>query len=299
MSGVAIGAAFLIASSLVATLEVICVRILSDQVTGGQIVLFRAMGQVVLTTVLVLTVVGPSVLRTQRIGVHILRGVLSAASWWMYYTSFRLLDLALATTLSFSSQIFVVILAAIFLREKLSGRRIGATLLGLFGIAVATQIWNVKVADGQVFYGIASAFLGAVMLVLTASLSRTERTLTIMFYIGVIVFLSALPQAALDWRPIGAREYILLSLMGILGTTSMWLMVEAYRHAEASALAPFPYSRLLFSATAGIILFGETVRTETLMGAALIVASALLIILEPGRILMKSAERSLFKGGKS
>jgi drug/metabolite transporter (DMT)-like permease len=57
-------------------------------------------------------------------------------------------------------------------------------------------------------------------------------------------------------------------------------MVEAYRYAEASTLAPFPYLRLVFSAMTGMLLFGEAVRLETFLGAGLIVASALLVISE-------------------
>lgn len=280
MSGVVIGAAFLVASSFVATIEVVCARLLGDHATSGQVVLFRALGQVVLASGYVMATGGVSVLRTSRIRIHVLRGALSALSWWMYYTSFRVLDLALATTLSFSSQIFVVVLAALFLGETFTWRRMGATLLGLAGIAIAVQIWNLQAIDGRAIYGIGSAFLGAVIVVITSSLSRTERTPTIMFYIGIVVFIAAVPQAAIDWKPIGASEIILLSAVGVLGTGAMWLMIEAYRYAEASALAPFPYLRLLFSAIAGAILFGEMLRAETFIGALLIVASALMIIFD-------------------
>ncbi|MBF9232826.1 DMT family transporter [Microvirga alba] len=299
MSGVAVGAAFLIASSIVSTIEVVCVRLLADHASGGQIVLFRALAQVILAGGCVALMGGLPLLRTTRIKVHLLRGALSAGSWWMYYTSFRVLDLALATTLSFSSQIFVVILATMFLGERLTWRRMGATLLGLAGIAVAMQIWNAQAVDGRAIYGLSSAFLGAVMVVITSSLSRTERTPTIMFYIGIVVFIAALPQAALDWKPIGSREVMLLSAVGVLGTAGMWLMVEAYRHAEASSLAPFPYLRLVFSAIAGALLFGEVLQTETFIGAGLIVASALMIIFEARTGRSRKAAANKLQGEKS
>ena len=280
LPGVVVGAGLLMVSGLVATIEVVCAKLLGDHATSGQVVLFRALGQVVLVSGYVIAMGGVSVLRTNRIRIHVLRGALSALSWWMYYTSFRVLDLALATTLSFSSQIFVVILAALFLDETFTWRRMGATLLGLAGIAVAMQIWNLQAVDGRAIYGLGSAFLGAVIVIITSSLSRTERTPTIMFYIGMIVFMASIPQAVINWKPLGTREVMLLSTVGVLGTASMWLMVEAYRYAEASALAPFPYTRLLLSAVAGALLFGEMLRTETFLGAVLVVASALMIIFD-------------------
>jgi drug/metabolite transporter (DMT)-like permease len=287
MSGVLIGGAFLAASSLVSTIEVVCARLLADQATSGQIVLFRALGQMIVAGGYVIAMGEVSALRTNRIRIHMLRGALSAAAWWMYYTSFRVLDLALATTLSFSSQIFVVVLAALFLGEAFTWRRTGATLLGLAGIGVAMQIWNLQAIDGRAIYGLGSAFLGALIVVITRSLSRTEQTSTIMFYIGIVVVTAAIPQAVLDWRPIGSREIMLLAVVGLLGTAVMWLTVEAYRYAEASALAPFPYLRLLFSAIAGVLLFGEMLRIMTLIGAALIVGSTLMIIFDKDSVLKK------------
>src|SRR5690606_32842728 len=130
----------------------------------------------------------------------------------------------------------------------------------------------------------------AVMLVITRSLTRTEKTQTIMFYIGLLVFLAALPQSLLDWNPIAARELALLIAMGFCGTISMWLMVEAYRYAEASFLAPFSYLRLLFTAAVGALLFGEVVALETFLGAGLIIASALLIIWDPHRSLQSPTD---------
>lgn len=280
MSGVAVGAALLVASSLLSTMEVICVRLLEGHASNGQILLFRAGGQLALVSASIAFVGGLPILRTKRLSVHLIRAGLSAGSWWLYYASFQTLDLALATTLSFSSQIFVVILATLCLGERLTPRRLGATLLGLFGIAIAVRLWGVQSIDGRALYGLASALLGAVMLIITRSLSQTERTQTIMFYIGVIVFLAAVPQAALEWRSLAGHDLVLLLAMGLLGTSAMWLMVEAYRYAEASSLAPFPYFRLIFSAVAGSAFFSEVVRMETLVGASLIVGSVLLIISE-------------------
>ena len=93
------------------------------------------------------------------------------------------------------------------------------------------------------------------------------------------VFLSSIPQCLPDWTPLDARSASLLVLMAVAGTLSAWLMVAAYARAEASALAPYGYARLIFAAALGWWLFADQVAASTLAGAALIVASSLGLLL--------------------
>jgi len=186
--------------------------------------------------------------------------------------------LALATTLTFSSQLFVLLLVWPMLRERVTRAQLVATLVGFAGILIAAGIWNPMTLDGNVMYGLASALLGAVMIVITRSLSFTERTETILFYMALVVFLSAIPQSLFDWTPLHARGLALLLLMALAGTLAAWLMVEAYCRAEASALAPYGYSRLLFAAPLGYWLFADSIAASTVSGALLIVASNLALL---------------------
>ena len=71
---------------------------------------------------------------------------------------------------------------------------------------------------------------------------------------------------------------MLLCLLGLCGTLGAWFMVEAYRHAEAAALAPYSYSRLVFAAVLGSWLFGFVIAPSTVAGAALIVGSNLALV---------------------
>jgi hypothetical protein len=205
------------------------------------------------------------------------RGLLSVVGWWRYYKSFRSLDLALATTLSFTSQIFLLVLAWPVLGERVTGHRLGATLVGFAGIAIALNIWTAQVPPAAV-YGLAGALVGAVLLLVTRALAATEQTATIMVYLASVVFLAAIPQAAFDWRPLQPNDLALLGVLAVLGTAGNALIVEAYRHSEASALAPYPYSRLLFSAAAGWLVFDEVVTLSTLAGAVLIVGSIIYLL---------------------
>jgi len=94
---------------------------------------------------------------------------------------------------------------------------------------------------------------------------------------------SAIPQALLYWPPLDGLLLVWLSLMGLGGTLGAWLMVEACRRAEASALAPYVYTRLVFAAALGTWLFGDVIAASTVAGALLIVGGNLLLFLYVAR----------------
>ena len=73
------------------------------------------------------------------------------------------------------------------------------------------------------------------------------------------MFVSAIPQCLLDWPPLDTCGWIYLTLMALTGTLGAWLMVEAYRRAQPSALAPLHYARLVFAAVLGTWLFGDAI----------------------------------------
>ena len=269
--------AMVVASTIMATLEAVCVRLMADGVSQGQILLLRAGTQLLLVVVVCLARTGGVgiAVRTRRLRRHLWRGGLAAVSWWCYFMSFKTLSLPLATTLTFSSQLFVLLLVWPMLRERVTRAQMVATLVGFIGVLIAARLFTPQSLDWHVMYGLASAIIGAVMLLMTRSLSFTDHTETIMFYMALVVFLSAIPQCLFDWPALDARLWLLLWLMGLTGTLGAWLMVEAYRRSEASALAPFTYARLLFAALLGYLLFGEQVAATTLIGATLIAGSSL------------------------
>lgn len=270
-------AAMMVASALMATLEAVFLREIGPRASQAQVLLFRSGAQLLLVGVsgALLLRSAALVVRTSRLRMHLWRGGLAAVSWWCYFMSFKTLPLALATTLTFSSQLFVILLVWPMLRERVTWAQLSATLVGFVGVLVAAGIWDPSTLDWRVSYGFASAFMGAVMILITRALSFTERTETIMFYMALVVFVSAIPQSLLDWPALDHELALWLSLMGLSGTLGAWLMVEAYRRAEASALAPYTYTRLVFAAALGTWLFGDVIATSTVTGALLIVGSNL------------------------
>jgi drug/metabolite transporter (DMT)-like permease len=197
----------------------------------------------------------------------------------MYFTAFALLPLAMATVLSFTSVLFVTALAGPLLGEVVRWRRWSATVIGFAGVVVMLQPWNEAAPQigWPAIAGILSAFLGAAIMLTTKMLARSERTSTIMFYIGLVTTLMTLPVAlpGLAWP--GWWNLLLLVLTGLCGPFAMHVWINALRLADASLLAPISYVRLVFAAGFGIALFGEVPDIQLGLGAVVIVGSALYI----------------------
>jgi drug/metabolite transporter (DMT)-like permease len=221
----------------------------------------------------------PGLLATRRPGLHLLRGLTSLLCWWLYYYSFQALGLALATILTFTSSLFVVFFAGPILGERVGRLRWAMTLLGFAGIALATapDLSGAGAALLGVLAGLGAALAAAALIFQNRILSRTEPTATIMLYIGIVATLGTLPVMVADWSPLKVDALALLAISGGLGTAGMLFTIEAYRVGEVSALAPFPYLRLVFSALAGFVLFAEVPGPHALGGAVLIVAAALIV----------------------
>ena len=120
-----------------------------------------------------------TLVRTGRPWLHLARGLTSLVCWWLYYRSFQLLDLALATTLTFTTSLFVVALAAPLLGEKVGVRRWTMTVIGFAGVVVASGATGFVLAPG-VAIGLASSAAAAALVFLNRLLARSEATSTIM-----------------------------------------------------------------------------------------------------------------------
>ncbi len=271
------GALLLALAAVLFTAEATLVRISAPVANEAQIVFFRSAAQLVLSGLVIWRMGDIRRLKTARPVLHIIRGLTSLLTWWLYYISFRVLDLALATTLTFTTSLFVVALAAPLLGERVGRVRWIATIVGFAGIAIAVgPVAGVYVAGVAV--GLLAAICGAAIVVLNRLLGRTEDTVTIMTWIGVVTTLGSAPVAWFLWQPLALGDGVLVGATGLLGALGMWLTIEAYRVGEVSALAPVPYLRFAVAAIIGILFFGESPAPALLLGAALVVIASILAV---------------------
>ena len=268
------GAALLIAAAGLFTLDVTVLRFLSPDVPFAQIIFFRSLCQLVIVAIWI-GVKQPGLFRSARWPKLVIRGVTSLICWWLYYASFQRLDLALASTLTFTTSLFAVALAPLVLGEKIGIWRWLTTGLGFAGVVIASEVNGLSIEPG-VLFGLGSALAAAVLIFQNRVLARTDHTATIMFWIGLVATIGTLPFGIAGWTALGAGDILLLIGASTLATAGMLLTVEAYRFGEVSALATFPYTRLLFAIAIGYAVFAETASLRAVLGAGIIVVCGLL-----------------------
>ena len=268
------GALLLVVAAGIFTADVTVLRYLSADVPFAQVIFFRSVCQLVIVAVWI-AARKPALFRSSRWPRLILRGLTSLLCWWLYYASFQRLDLSLATTLTFTTSLFTVAMAPLILGERIGPLRTIATALGFVGVVLASGATGFAM-DGGVLLGLGSAVAAAALIFQNRVLARTEHTATIMVWIGLVATLGTLPAAAAGWTEVASRDLLLMTAAGTLATLGMLLTVEAYRFGEVSALATFPYVRLIFALGAGYVLFGEVASAREVLGAAVIVVCGIL-----------------------
>jgi drug/metabolite transporter (DMT)-like permease len=160
------------------------------------------------------------------------------------------------------------------------GERIGltqglTTILGVVGVLIASKVSDLPIKPG-VLFGLGSVCAAAILIFQNRVLARTEHTATIMVWIGLVASAGTMPAAVAGWTELSLSDSLLLLTAGTLATLGMLFTVETYRFGEVSALAPFPYVRILFALTIGYFVFAETASVRELLGAAIIVLCGLL-----------------------
>jgi drug/metabolite transporter (DMT)-like permease len=268
------GAALLVAAAGLFTLDVTVLRFLSPGMPFAQIIFFRSACQLVIVA-LWIGATRPSLFGSTRWPRLVLRGLTSLLCWWLYYASFQRLELALASTLTFTTSLFVVAMAPFVLGERIGVWRWLTTGTGFIGVILASEITGLNIQPG-VLFGLGSAFAAAILIFQNRVLARTEHTATIMFWIGLVASVGTMPMAIASWTGLAAVDVLLLVTASTLATVGMLLTVEAYRFGEVSALATFPYLRILFAIGVGYFVFAEIATPRELIGVWIIVICGLL-----------------------
>lgn len=242
--------------------------------TGGrfdplEISLFRyAIGFVVLSPLFLK--MGWAELKTERIGLHILRMTLAFFAQLGIFITVIYLPLADATAFMFSKPLFTTIVAVFLLNEVVSGRRWAATAVGFCGVLIMVRP-GADAMDPIAFIAVGAALTFAFANVLIRKLSATEPPGRILFYYhigGILVFAG---PAAWVWRtPVGI-EWLLMGGIGVFTTAGMFCYVRAFSTGEANAVGPAENLRLIYAALFGFFLFAEIPSVWTVVGATIIV----------------------------
>jgi drug/metabolite transporter (DMT)-like permease len=213
-------------------------------------------------------------LRTGRPGLQVMRGIVLLSSSLFFISGLRFLPIAEASATGFVAPLFVTALSIVFLRESVGVRRWLATAVGLIGVLIILRPGS-SAFHAAAFFPIVSAMAWACTLIMTRMLSGREHAITTMAYssiVGVCVISALVP---LVWVAPTWHDILFGIFIGVASTAGQWIVVLAFRYADASVLAPFSYTQLLWVSILGFVIFGEVPDIWTVTGAAFIVASGL------------------------
>ncbi|HEX6979777.1 MAG TPA: DMT family transporter [Alphaproteobacteria bacterium] len=252
-----------------------CIKLLGQHMHALEIAFFRCVFGGLAVVPFVLRA-GVGILRTGRWGGHLARGLTGYTAMALGFYAVTHLPLADATALSFTRPLFTIVLAVIFLHEIVRWRRWTATIVGFAGVVIMVRP-GVATIDVATVAAATSALFVAAVGVQVKRLATTERPETIIFYFTLISSLLSLGPALYVWRTPTPLELGGLMLIGGLGSLGQYFTIRSYRLAEATAVDPVDYARLVFATFYGFVLFGNLPDRWTIAGALVIVASTLYI----------------------
>ncbi len=242
-----------------------------------QIVWTRQLG--LLAGVLVLLMLkGPSILKTNRPGLQVLRGVLAVVSATAFIFALRYVPLADAVAVSFVAPFMVTVMGALFLGEKVGIRRWSAVTIGFVGTLVVIRP-GLGVVHPAVFLVAAAATAFALRQVLSRILAASDRTATTVTYTSIAsIVLLSVPLPFIWKTPEAAWEMAPFVGMAICAALGELLVIRALEIAQAIVLAPVHYSMIIWGTFYGWLVFDQLPDRWTWLGAAIIVATGLYIM---------------------
>lgn len=255
---------------------------------AGQIVFFRSFFAI-FPIVVFLAFQGKlgTAFSTKRPLNHIARGVVGVCAMGLGFFALTRLPLPEAITLNYAQPLLVVVFSSIFLGEAIRVYRWSAVAVGLLGVLVISWPELTLLGSGAalgdqevlgVIAALVAAAISAVAMLLVRNLVQSEPTATIVLWFSVTASILALLSLPFGWQALTPVQAGLLIAAGFCGGVAQILMTAAYRHAEASVVAPFEYTSMLLGIVVGYLAFGDVPTVHMLIGGLIVVAAGIFII---------------------
>lgn len=226
---------------------------------------------------------GFTTMRTSRPLQHIGRNLVHYAAQLGWFFALTLIPLGQVVSIEFTMPIWTAILAASFLGERMTVWKISAIVLGVVGVIVIVRPVAGEINSGQLIaLGAAVGF--GISIAMMKSLTRTENTLTIIFWMLVIQSAAGLFPSLYVWQWPSAYAWCWMVVIAFCGTFSHYCMARAMLYADATVVLPMDFLRVPLTATAGWLIYSERLDAFTVLGAAMILAGNLLNLRAAGPV---------------
>jgi len=273
------------------------IKFLSGDYALHQIVLLRSTIGIILLLAVFTPISGSfSVLKTKRLGMHLLRGCCVVFANLTFFLGLAELQLAETTAIFFISPFLITIFSVIFLKEYVGAHRWTALFIGLAGVMIILRP-GTDAFKLAALLPMAAAFGYASLHMLTRHIGKTESALTMSFYIQMTFIIICLGFGAFasdgryapeesgalnflfrEWAPLAQEDWPVFIAIGSASAFGGYFISQAYRLSEAAYVAPFEYFAMPLSIFWGVVIFSEIPDFPVLIGILLVISSGLYVV---------------------
>ncbi len=274
-----------VAMGLFASMDALA-KLLGGEFSILQLVFFRNLGAITVVFPLFITQ-APADRALKKPVLVGLRMVLGMATLVGFFTALQTLGMAEVGAITFTSPLFVTLMAVPFLGEEVGWRRWVAILVGFAGVMIILQP-----SGGVLSWGAAWALMGALgyatLLVVLRIQGRTMTSLSSAFWLNFMNVIVLAPVMPFVWTTPSPTTFGLLMLLGMVGGLGQTALAQSVRLAPASVVAPFDYTYLMWATLLGWLVFDTLPLESTLWGMPVVAASGLYLLHRESRTTKRS-----------
>ena len=214
------------------------------------------------------------VAKTKTPLLQIFRSLVLVAEMCVTVLAFTLLGLAETHAIFASYPLIIAMLSGPMLGEHVGWRRWLAICVGFFGILIILNPGN-GIFSPYALVPLAGAILFALYGLLTRYAGQYDKSSTSFFWTGTVGCIAMTAIGLNFWDPVSQADWSIMLILSASGMLGHFLLIKCYEVAEASAVQPFAYLQLIWASLIGVIIFGEKITTNVLIGACIIVGAGL------------------------
>lgn len=256
-------------------------KYLMEQYPIGQVIGLRQVAALLFLLPYVYATTGLAALRVSNYTGQLLRACLFIVGVTLVMSSLHVLPLAFVTAVLFSSPLFVALLSAPILGERVHLQQWIAIAAGFGGVLLIVRPGESHFA-WMVALPVAAALVNGLRDLVTRRLSRTDSSLSVLFWSGLAVLAASSLTIPFGWTAVDTTGAIWFLAAGLSHAGAHFFVIEAFRLGNAAVVAPFRYSGLLWAMLAGFLIWRETPDAAMLIGAAIVVCAGIYMLRHAG-----------------
>ena len=278
------------------SIQDIIIKYFSDHYSVLQIVFVRGMIALGLLLLMIKLARETIALKSRRPGLMVARGLLGFSSYTTYYLAVAAMPLAEVVSITFTMPLFVTAMSALILGEKVGLRRWSAVVVGFIGVLIILSPRG-EFNSVAVIFAFTAAITYASQTILTRFLGNHDHPMTIAFNAiliftiasgilslllvsGIMSITSSHPSLAFfarEWVMPTDADFMLMVVIGVIAAVGFYCLSRAYCSSEASAIAPFEFTYIVWAVVFGYLFWNEVPGSTTVFGILVLVSSSLYI----------------------